>query len=492
MHHGTVLLDRSRCEIRIPPKTEGDEVLVTANQLWIIGGVVCYMLVMLGIGYWARRRIRDVKDYVVAGGRMGWWLTIGTIFATWFGAETCMGSSGTAFQKGILGVIADPFGAGLCLVLAGLFFAKHFRKLNVATIIDYFEMRYGRTAAACLSIVYLPVYLGWIGAQLLAFGYILHSLAKLPLLPAVLVSTAVVVLYTYSGGMWAVAMTDLFQGVVLLVNLLILYPILVHDIGGFASAKARIPAEFFRFYPADSSLLSWLNYVQAWIIVGLGSLPAQDLFQRIMSAKNATVSKWASISAGCLYVAVGLLPVYLGILGRVAVPESSGERILIELALKYLSAPLIALMIGALLSAIMSSADSAILAPASIVGRNIVPLVKPGATEALQLEWCRWSVLILCAFSLGLVLYFQNIYRLCQEAWGVLLTGVFAPMAAGVYWKKANTEGAIAGAVAGVVSWLLFKVFLPENYPHNLFGFVISSVVLVAVSLLTQKRSRAT
>jgi len=460
---------------------------MTSTQLWIIGGVCCYMLMMLGIGYWASSKIHNVKDFIVAGGRMGWVLSIGTIFATWFGAETCMGSSGTAFQKGILGVIADPFGAGLCLVLAGLFFAKYFRKLNIATIIDFFQMRYGQKAASCLSLIYLPVYLGWIGAQLLAFGYILHTLAGLPLLPAVLVSAAVIVIYTYSGGMWAVAMTDLFQALILVVSLLILYPILVHDIGGFANAKAKIPADFFRFYPGDQSPVSWLNYLQAWIIVGLGSLPAQDLFQRIMSAKNATISKWGAIIAGLLYVAVGLLPVFLGILGRAAIPESSGERILVEVAMKYLSPPLIALMIGALLSAIMSSADSALLAPASIIGRNIIPWLKPGASETQQLNWCKWSVLILCACSLVLALYFQNIYKLCQEAWGVLLTGVVAPMIAGVYWKKATSQGALAGAAAGMASWLLFKIFLPEDYPHNLFGFAISSVVLVCVSLMTQK-----
>ncbi|HPM42692.1 MAG TPA: sodium:solute symporter family protein, partial [Candidatus Omnitrophota bacterium] len=320
------------------------------------------MAVMLSIGWWASKKVHNTKDYIVAGGRLGWMLSIGAIFATWFGAETCMGSSGTAFQKGILGVIADPFGAGLCLILSGLFFAKYFRKMNIETVVDYFENRYGKDVSGLLSLVYIPVYIGWIGAQLLAFGYILNSLTGIEIMPAVIISTIVVVIYTYSGGMWADTVTDLFQAAILLAGLAILYPVLVHDIGGFAYAKSKIPADFFHFYPKGSSPLDWLNYIQAWIIVGLGSLPAQDLFQRTMAAKNAKISKWASIVAGVLYIVVGLLPVFLGILGRVALPESSGEKILVELALRYLSPPLIALMIGALLSAIMSSADSAILA----------------------------------------------------------------------------------------------------------------------------------
>jgi SSS family transporter len=457
------------------------------NSAWIIGGVGVYMAAMLAIGCWASRRVHDTRDYIVAGGRLGWMLSIGTIFATWFGAETCMGSSGTSFQKGILGVIADPFGAGLCLIISGIFFAKYFRKLNIETIVDYFEMRYGKRAAWLLSLIYLPVYIGWIGAQLLAFGYILNSLTGMPLVLSVTISTAVVVIYTYSGGMWADTMTDLFQGAILITGLLILYPVLVKDLGGFAFARSKIPAEFFRFYPESCSPLQWLNYLQAWMIVGIGSLPAQDLFQRTMAAKSPHLSRWSSIIAGVLYVMVGLLPVFLGILGRVALPQSSGERILIELSLKYLSAPLIALMVGALLSAIMSSADSALLAPASIIGHNILPSIMPGASEGLRLKWCQWSVPVLALLSLLLAVYFQNIYRLCQESWGVLLTGVAAPMIAGVYWKKTTTAGAVAGAIAGIVLWLSFKLFSPADWPHNLIGFAVSFAVLIVVSFVARK-----
>lgn len=460
------------------------------NYNWIIGGVSFYMIAMLVIGFWASRKVRGTKDYIVAGGQFGWWLSIGTIFATWFGAETCMGSSGAAFNKGMLGVIADPFGAGLCLVISGFFFAKFFRSLNIETIVDYFEMRYGKRGSWFLSLVYMPVYLGWVGAQLLAFGYILHSLAGMPLIPSIFISTVVIVTYTYSGGMLADAMTDLFQMVVILAGLLILFPILVKDAGGFNYAVSKTPREFFYFYPRSKSPVDWLNYLQAWMMVGVGSLPAQDLFQRIMSAKNATVSKWSSIIAGPLYILVGMLPVLLGIFGRFVLPKSSGESILIELSLKYLSAPLIALMVGALLSAIMSTADSAILAPASIIGKNIVPFLRPDASEQVKLNWCRWSVPVIAILSLVMALYFKNIYRLCQESWGVLLTGVAAPMIFGVYWKRANTIGALTGAAAGIASWVLFKIFMPGDYPHNLFGFFVSCVALVITSLCACEKEK--
>jgi len=461
---------------------------MTQAQSSIATAVAGYMVVMLFIGWWASRRVKDTKDYIIAGGRLGWALSIGTIFATWFGAETCMGSSATAFREGILGVIADPFGAGLCLIIAGFFFAGYFKRLQVETVVDFFRLRYGSRVSWFFSVFYLPVYLGWIGAQLLAFGYILHSLAGIPVPSAVALATGVVVVYTFAGGMWADTMTDLVQCGILVVSLLILFPILVKDLGGFSAAKATVPAEFFHFYPRDASVLSWLTYLQAWMIVGLGSLPAQDLFQRMMSARSSSIARWSSISAGILYIGFGLLPVTLGILARTALPESSGDRVLIELALKYLSPWLVAVMIGALLSAIMSSADSAILAPASIIGKNIVTAIRPNASEELQLAWCRASVPILTGLSLILALCFQNIYQLCVEAWGFLLVGLAAPLIAGVHWKKTTSAGAVAGAVAGVAVWLFLRLFAGEAIPHNLFGFAASYAVLMVVSAATGRR----
>ncbi len=453
---------------------------MTKLQIFILTGVGVYISFIVGIGYWASRRIKTDRDYIVAGGKLGWALSIGTIFATWFGAETCMGSSSTAFNKGILGVIADPFGAGLCLVIAGLFFAGYFRKRNYETIVDFFSERYGKKTAWVLSILYIPVYLGWIGGQLLAFGFILNSLTGFSIFVSTLIATIVILIYTYLGGMWADTLADFFQMLIILVGLLILFPTLIKDLGGI-SAASRIPKEYFYFYPRSGSLLDWCWYIQAWMMVGIGSLPAQDLFSRLMAPKNATISRGASIISGFLYVIIGLLPVLLGIFARLVFPESQGETVLVDIAIKYLPSPLIVLMLGALLAAIMSSADSAILAPSSIIGHNLLPLIKKKVSEEEKLKWCRRSVPFLGLFSLLLALYFKNIYRLCQEAWGVLLVGVAAPMIGGVYWKKATTAGAIFSAFFGIAFWLLVKTAKPD-YPPNLIGFLASLLALIIFS----------
>jgi len=464
--------------------------IMSRTQILLAVCVALYMCVMLLIGFWCRRRISDTKDFIVAGRRLGWMLSLGTIFATWFGSETCMGSSSMAFEEGILGVISDPFGAGLCLILAGIFLVKILYRLDAETIVDYFEMRYGTRVGKLLSILYLPVYLGWVGGQLLAFGIILNALVGIPALPATLLSTAVVLVYTYAGGMWAVAVTDLFQMFFILIGLLVMFPLILVDLGGWHSIQATIGPEAFHWYPRDAGPVNWLVYIEAWMIVGIGSLPAQDLFQRVMSPKSEKIARWSAVSAGCMYMVIGLLPVLLGIMGRMALPaDNTGGAVLIDLALKYLPLPIVVLMVSALLSAIMSTVDSALLAPAGIIGHNIVHYFKPGAGEEEQLRWCKRSIFVVGIVSLILALYFKNIYTLCTQSWGVLLVGVAAPMLGGMFWKKANAKGALASALSGTAFWILCLLVLPEGHPTNLYGFIMSSVVLVVVSLLTHAGS---
>ena len=461
---------------------------MSLQQVWIIVGVVFYMAIMLGIGFWASRKVKDTADYIIAGQRLSWGLSIGTIFATWFGAETCMGSATTAYSKGILGVIADPFGAGLCLIISGVFFAGHFYKLKIKTVIDFFELRFSKRVGMLVSLFYVPVYIGWIGAQMLAFGTVLHALTGLGIEPAIFISALVVIIYTYSGGMWADAVTDFVQ----MGFIIVCFGIVVYNIsstnGGLINIIQQIPKEKLHFYPHTTSGLEWMKYIEAWIIVGFGSLGGQDLVSRIMSAKNVTVARWSSVIAGILYWTVGLLPVMLGIVGFILLPNYTGESILIDLSIQYLPLPLVALMVGGLLSAIMSSVDTAMLAPASIIGNNVVPFFVKDVDDKTKLFWCKIMVPILGIVSLFMALYFQNIYELCLESWTVLLTSFTAPLAFGLFWKRTTSAGVIAGAVGGFIAWIAGGLLFPAEYPTKLLGFVVSVTLVFLISLITNDR----
>lgn len=462
----------------------------TSTQWWIIAGVGFYLLGMIGIGIWAASRISNTKDYIVAGNSLPWWLCTATIFATWFGAETCMGASAASYKNGMLGAIADPFGAGLCLIIAGLFFAPMLYRLKIETITDYFTHRYGQKAAMALTVYYVPTYLGWVGAQLVAFGTILNTLTGIDLYVAIFAATAVILFYTYFGGIWADTISDFFQMVIILIAFAVIAAWTYWHFADYHIDTSKLPENFFSFYPREGTVFSWLHYTESWIVVGLGCLAGQDLLARILSAKSEKTAIYSSIGAGFLYWTIGLVPVFLGIYGRCLLPADYAieqESLLIDLSIGFLPAPLIALMIGCLLAAIMSSADSAILAPAAIIGKNIIPHFRPQTTEEEQLKYCKLCTLLVALSSLGLALWFQDIYQMCKNAWTFLLVSVTPALIFGMYLPRATPQAAVVSSVVGAASWLAAAAYWGEEYPVKLFGFVMSCLCFVVVSYAKQE-----
>lgn len=455
------------------------------DQTIILIGVGIYMAAMLGIGFIVSGRIQDSADFIVAGRRLPLWLCTFTLFATWFGGGTCMGAAGAAFKEGFLGVIADPFGAALCLFLAGLFYVRIMRRMSLLTVADFFRSRFGRDSELVASICVIPAYVGWVGSQFVAFGYILHTLTGMDTTLAIMVSAFIVLAYTTAGGMWAVTVTDFVQGSILILGMVILLPIIIHDAGGWTAVKTQLPESHFSFFP-ETGFKEWIWYIEAWLVIGLGSIPGQDLLQRALSAKNERVAQNSSYVAGIMYLTVGVIPVILGMIGSVVLPEvADPEYIMPALGLKYLHPIGMSLFVGALLSALMSSADSALLAPASIIGENVVRYFKRDISEKQVLRLSRWSVPVVGIIALLIGLYFKNIYNLMVNSWAFLLVSLFVPLTAGIYWKKANAPAALASMITGLVAWVLFAVVQSE-YPADLIALGISAVVMVVVTWMTR------
>ncbi|MCX8058974.1 MAG: sodium:solute symporter family protein [Spirochaetes bacterium] len=458
---------------------------MTDFQLSILIGTSIYILVMIFIGFWAGRLIKTPADYIIAGRKLSFPLSLGTIFATWFGAETVLGSSSTANQEGILGVIADPYGAGLCLIISGLFLVPAFYKFNITTNIDYFEKKYNKHVGFIMTLIYLPPYIGWIGAQMLAFGTIFSHFTAIPIKVAILLSAAIVIIYTYAGGMLADAITDFVQMFFILVGIIFLF---IYILINHQQEIATVSKEMYSFFPKSKNIYDWLNYIEAWMIVGLGSLGGQDLVARILAAKNAKIARRSSILAGLLYWVLGSLPVLLGIWAAKILPESTDNSVLVALAMKYLPYPLLIIFLGALLSAIMSTVDTALLAPASLIGENVFPYFNKNASDKQKLIWCRISVVVLGLLSLIIALRFESIYELCLESWTFLLTSFTAPLLFSLFWKKTTSYGVVVGALGGVLGWAIFNFFIP-NISAPLGGFLISCLFVLVISLLTKEKT---
>ncbi len=446
-----------------------------------------YLVMMLAIGIWASKRTGSTENFIVAGRRLPIWIGSATIIATWFGGGTMMGAAGASYEHGLLGVIADPFGGALCLFLVGFFFVRMFRRLRLLTFIDFFENRYGKTAATIAAVGSIASNIGWTGALLVAFGLVFQSLTGVPMEIGIIGGAAVVFIYTVVGGMWAVAVTDFVQIVVIAIGLILLLVVVLIDVGGWSAIAPQLPEDTFRMIPAENSWMVWLNYFRAWLIFGLADVTAQTLLQRAFSARNEQVAQNSFYLAGFGHLSLGMIPVILGIIASITMPGIvDKETVIPELAIAHLHPVAIAIFVGALLAAIMSSADSALLASASVFSVNILPLFKPQIIDRLRLLATRIAIPIFGSIAVYVALEVQVVYDLIQDANSVILVCVTIPFIVGVYWRKANRTGALASMAVGFLTWLLAILFAP-GFPGDLLGLLTGLVAMLIVTALTQK-----
>ncbi len=475
-----------------------------------ITGIGIYIAVMLIIGYYSAKITRTSEDYIVAGRRLPLWLATATLFATWFGGGTALGGAGTAFAEGIWntedawGVIPDPFGAGLCLVLAGLFYMHWLRKMRLLTLADFYLVRFGKTAQTIAAILMIPTYIFWLAVQIIAFGKVFQAIMGWPYETSILISVLVIIIYTFMGGLWAVSLTDFVQMLILVVGIGITSVYAVIAAGGIQA----LPAEKFQFFPTVNTFDAWLAWIGAWMIIGLGSIPTPDLMQRAFASKDEKTAKYSAVFAGIMYWTLGFLPVLVGIAGVTLAakglipsePLEEDPELVLPLVVKYIVPPAIGVIIlGALLAAIMSSADSALLAPATVLAKNILKdLIKPDISDRGLLWASRIGVIIIALLALGVGLTYPYVYELMAFSFDLILAALFASLTLGIYWKKTNEIGAIAGMIAGI----LFRViaagivegftFEGVTYPLTWYYYtvgspIVATIVTVIVSLATQR-----
>jgi SSS family transporter len=453
----------------------------------ILIGVAAYIALMIGIGIWSARKTHSVAEFAVAGRNLPLWLCTATVVATWFGGGTMIGAAGAAYDDGMLGVIADPFGGALCLALVGLFFVRLFRRLRYFSFIEFVEQRFGPLAGLVTSIAALMSSLMWVAGMLVAFAVILETLTGVPMLVGIVGGAIVVVVYTSLGGMLAVALTDFVQFVIIAIGLVVLLVVVLVDVGGWSAIAAQLPEHTFRLIPLEHSLDRWLLYLRAWVIFGLADIASQSLLQRAMSARSERVAQNSFYLGSLLYLGFGLIPVLLGIIAIVSMPGlDNAEAVVPALALQHLPPAAIALFVGALLAAIMSSCDSALLAAATVTSTNLLPWVRREPSDTLRLAVIRGAIPAGGLIGVVAALNAQVVFDTVLDANMLMLAAVIAPFILGVWWRKANRVGALAAMTAGIVAWIAVSYGRPD-WPGDLIGFVVSLATMLVVTPLTQE-----
>jgi SSS family solute:Na+ symporter len=459
----------------------------------LVAFVLLYLAVTIGIGLWAARRVHNAKDYVVAGRSLPLMMTTATVFATWFGAETVLSVSATFAKDGLGGIIADPFGASFCLVFVALFFARAFYRMDLLTIGDFYRKRYSKPVELITSVAITVSYLGWTSAQLTALGLVFSVLSGgvIGLNTGILIGGAIVLGYTIWGGMWSVAMTDLFQSVVILVGLCAI-AWLVSDMAGGTGKVIAAAAEAgkFEFWPTGGPK-EWLAFVAAWMTLAIGSIPQQDVFQRVTSARNEKTAVRATLLGGAIYFCFAFVPIFIAYSALVIDPSMSQlfraedgreiQRILPNLILERTPMWSQVLFFGALLSAILSTASGALIAPTALATENIVKPFFPHMGDRQFLLLLR---VVLVTFTLAALIFALNststMYEMVQNAYKVTLVSCLVPLAAGVFWKRANVAGATLSVVLGLGAWAVAEFTAADaTVPPQLVGLAASMFGMV-------------
>jgi solute:Na+ symporter, SSS family len=426
---------------------------------------------------------------------------VATVFATWFGAETVLSVSATFAKDGLNGIPGDPFGASVCLVIAALLFARLFYRLNLLTIGDFYKQRYGKMVEVLTSVAIVASYLGWTSAQMTALGLVIATLSggALDLNTAILIGAGVVMVYTIFGGMWSVAFTDLFQTIVILVGLTVVAYLVGDLAGGAGKVISQAAADGkLTMFPADMDAAAWWAMAGAFFAFAFGSVPQQDVFQRMTSAKDENTAVRGTIIGALIYFCFAFVPIFIAYSALVADPsmkelfnaEDSREiqRILPDLVLGKMPLWAQVMFFGALLSAILSTASGALLAPTALFTENVLRPFVPDMGDKQFLLTLR---IILVTFTAGALLFALNststMYEMVQNAYNVTLAGAFVPLVAGAYWKRATTQGALLSIILGLGTWLLFhNMGDTQMVPANLLGFFASIVGMLMGSLAPQ------
>ena len=462
--------------------------------------IVLYLLASIAIGLYAATRVHNTADYAVAGRSLPLAVVIATTFATWFGSETVLGVSARFVDGGLGAVVEDPFGASMCLVLVGLFFAYRLYQKNLITLGDYYRQRFGRSIEVLCSAIIIFSYLGWVAAQITALGLVFNLLTQgaMSITAGMVLGTLVVLVYTLYGGMWSVALTDFVQMIVIALGLIAIAWFAADLAGGAGKVIDYAAREGkFQFFPKDGGMKEWSFFIASAITMMLGSIPQQDVFQRVMSSNSASTARTGPVIGGVLYLLFAFIPMFVVTSAILIMPETAQallkddpQKVLPTLVMERMPLVLQIAFFGALLSAIMSTASATLLAPSTTFVENILRNLRPGMSDAMTLKAMRVSVLVFtgCVLTYAITMQGTSIYELVSGAYQVPLVGAFVPLVFGLYWKRATTQGALLAVAMGLGVWLLFVAspMLSEAFPQQLAGVLAALVGMLAGSLAPQ------
>ena len=431
----------------------------------LLYALLVYFVILIGLAIFMSGRLESDEDFLVGGRQFSLWLTTFCLFATWFGAGTLIAAADEVAAEGLQVTALEPYGAGFCLIFAGLFFAKPLWEMKLMTYADLFRDKFGPRVEVMSVFLNIPVYVGWIAVQIVSLANILAVFFPLPVWSFILGISLLACLLTISGGMWSVSITDSFQLFIIILGLFyLLFKIsgLVPD--GLLGLAQAVPAERWVLIPTDKAS-DLFNWVGVFCISALGNMTGQDLGQRMFSAKSARVAQLGCYFAGAGYILIGSIPVFLGLTATVTMGEFEGSVIpnLIKTFLDPVTAVVLTLTI---ISAVISTITSALLAPSSMISNNYLKYKYPNVST---LALCKIGVVIVTVISVAVAFAGEDVYGLLEASYAVGFVGFFLPVLLGMFTTKLDETACLISIVVGILVWSP-EFFGYENLPYSLLG----------------------
>lgn len=432
-----------------------------------------YVSFLIAVGAFAGRNVQSSKEYLLAGRNVPLPLAILSLLATWFGSSAILGTTQSTYSFGMSGTILEPFACGITLIFCGAFFAKRLWTLGHATIADLFDEKLGPAGLWISSAIQVPTFFFWIGAQYLSIGALLEVYLQVPAWIGILGSACVTVMILWNGGMWAVTWTDAIMVSISLLGLFILFFATANQlgdgntIGGITNVLARTPQEKLQLLP-QSSIASLLTAFGIFLTGLLGNLPAQDLQQRIQSARSASIAKWSCIISGGIYLLMGFIPIYLGLAARLHLEKWDtddrvrSDQVLPIMASQFLSEPFGILLVVGLVSLNLAAAGSSTISQTTLLANNVLPSnppTAPGKTNGMTVGWLaprreQWCAFAVTAGSLIAAFSGQSVMGLLELSLASVLVSLFVPMCLCLFSTPSSPWSGIVPMILGPTIWV--------------------------------------
>ena len=437
------------------------------GQLILAVSLIAYLGALFVLSLLASRRVQSEADFLVAGRKLGTFLCWGSLIATWFGASTMIGSSTAARAEGMRGTILEPWACSFTLIIAGIFYAPKLWRMKLLTSGDFYRRVYGPKAELILSGVQIPGDFGWIASQFLSLAAIQRAYFGINENWGILIAFAITLVYTMMGGMWSVTLTDTVQIVIAFAGLIVLAAACFAAFGtsdpnagltlsnvssGITKVWRETPSDDLSLLPPLDATASFLFvYMGAWATGLFGNLPGQDLQQRMFAAKSEQTARSACVLAGVFYLIFGLIPVSLGLMSRLELPVNETVvdiKILIYLAGKNMGVYLAVIFVLTFVSILTATACSAILAPANLLGHNLLGRIPAFRQRKLATE--RFSVLVISLGAVAVAYSGESILDLLDMTLSIALVALFIPLTMGLYGRPRGELPAILAAIFGL------------------------------------------